>query len=307
MDESRLGRDEQRRQPVRRDRRRGPSTWPTMPTSSGRSPPRGAPSTRPIGRGRRSATGSHSSTGSPTCSSGTGTRSPGLRRSTPARPCARAATTSTTSSRSSATTRASPTRRPVASLRRLARRHQPDRLRADRGMRAHRPVELPAPPDQLEGGAGARRRRHDGPQAGVAHAADDDHPRPELIEEAGVPAGVVNLVLGPGGRVGEALAASPDVDLGQPDGRPRGRPADPPGRRRQRQARRARARWQEPEHRLRRRRLRDRRRQRPDRGVRPQRPGLLGRLPADRRGLDPRPVRRRAGPTRRRDPPGLGP
>ena len=35
----------------------------------------------------------------------------------------------------------------------------------------------------------------------------------ELIEEAGVPAGVVNLVLGPGGRVGEALAASPNVDL----------------------------------------------------------------------------------------------
>jgi len=34
-----------------------------------------------------------------------------------------------------------------------------------------------------------------------------------LIEEAGVPKGVVNLVLGPGGRVGEALAASPDVDL----------------------------------------------------------------------------------------------
>ncbi|HEX5014400.1 MAG TPA: aldehyde dehydrogenase family protein [Candidatus Limnocylindrales bacterium] len=35
----------------------------------------------------------------------------------------------------------------------------------------------------------------------------------KLIEEAGVPKGVVNLVLGPGGRVGEALAASPDVDM----------------------------------------------------------------------------------------------
>jgi betaine-aldehyde dehydrogenase len=35
----------------------------------------------------------------------------------------------------------------------------------------------------------------------------------ELLEEAGVPKGVVNLVLGPGGRVGEALAASPDVDM----------------------------------------------------------------------------------------------
>jgi betaine-aldehyde dehydrogenase len=35
----------------------------------------------------------------------------------------------------------------------------------------------------------------------------------ELLEEAGVPAGVDNLVLGPGGRVGEALAASHGVDM----------------------------------------------------------------------------------------------
>jgi len=34
-----------------------------------------------------------------------------------------------------------------------------------------------------------------------------------LLEEAGVPRGVVNLVLGPGDRVGQALADSPDVDL----------------------------------------------------------------------------------------------
>ena len=34
-----------------------------------------------------------------------------------------------------------------------------------------------------------------------------------LLEEAGVPAGVVNLVLGPGERVGQALGDSPDVDL----------------------------------------------------------------------------------------------
>ena len=35
----------------------------------------------------------------------------------------------------------------------------------------------------------------------------------ELLEEAGAPKGVVNLVLGPGARVGHALAAHPDVDL----------------------------------------------------------------------------------------------
>jgi betaine-aldehyde dehydrogenase len=34
-----------------------------------------------------------------------------------------------------------------------------------------------------------------------------------LLEEAGVPRGVVNLVLGPGSRVGQALADSPEVDL----------------------------------------------------------------------------------------------
>ncbi len=34
-----------------------------------------------------------------------------------------------------------------------------------------------------------------------------------LLEEAGLPDGVVNLVLGPGQRVGQALADSPDVDL----------------------------------------------------------------------------------------------
>ena len=34
-----------------------------------------------------------------------------------------------------------------------------------------------------------------------------------LLEEAGTPRGVVNLVLGPGGRVGQALADSSDVDL----------------------------------------------------------------------------------------------
>jgi betaine-aldehyde dehydrogenase len=34
-----------------------------------------------------------------------------------------------------------------------------------------------------------------------------------LLEEAGIPPGVVNLVLGPGERVGQALADSPDVDL----------------------------------------------------------------------------------------------
>ena len=35
----------------------------------------------------------------------------------------------------------------------------------------------------------------------------------ELLEEAGAPPGVVNLVLGPGARIGQTLAGHPDVDL----------------------------------------------------------------------------------------------
>lgn len=35
----------------------------------------------------------------------------------------------------------------------------------------------------------------------------------KLLDEAGVPPGVANLILGPGSRVGQALADSPDVDL----------------------------------------------------------------------------------------------
>ncbi len=35
----------------------------------------------------------------------------------------------------------------------------------------------------------------------------------EVIHEAGLPAGVFNLVIGPGGEVGEALAKHPDVDM----------------------------------------------------------------------------------------------
>jgi betaine-aldehyde dehydrogenase len=35
----------------------------------------------------------------------------------------------------------------------------------------------------------------------------------KLLEEAGTPPGVVNLILGPGERVGQALADSPDVDM----------------------------------------------------------------------------------------------
>ena len=63
------------------------------------------------------------------------------------------------------------------------------------------------------------------------------------------------------------------------DRRARGGTGAARGRRAQLQEGRPRDGRQEPEHHLRRRRLRDRRRQRPDRGVHPLGPGLLGRLP----------------------------
>ena len=43
---------------------------------------------------------------------------------------------------------------------------------------AHRAVELPAPPAELEDRAGAGRRQHRGHEAGPGHAADRDPPDP---------------------------------------------------------------------------------------------------------------------------------
>ena len=176
---------------------------------------------------------------------------------------------------------------------------QPDRLRAGRGVRADRAVELPAPADELEDRAGPRRRQHRGHEAGPADAA---HARSTSPPARG------------GRRASGRRQPRPRAgDAGRPGARrqPRRRPrlADrwPGGWSRpaprigdQREAGRPRARWQEPQHRLRRRRLRDRRGQRPDGRLRPLRPGLLRGLPGDRPGRDLRPRSSRrsaAGPT----------
>ena len=55
---------------------------------------------------------------------------------------------------------------------------QPDRVRAGRRLRAHRAVELPAPPAELEDRAGARGGQHGGHEAGVGDAAHGDPPDP---------------------------------------------------------------------------------------------------------------------------------
>ncbi len=122
------------------------------------------------------------------------------------------------------------------------------------------------------------------------------------LTDAGLPAGVANLVLGAGARVGPTLTEAPEVDLvsftggarhGSPDHGRRGTDGEED---------RAGARWQEPQRDLRRRRSRRRRRQRPDRRVPGLGAGLLGRLAAGRRGVRARPGGGRACPPGSRDP-----
>ena len=69
------------------------------------------------------------------------------------------------------------------------------------------PVELPDPDGQLEARAGARRRQHVHPQAGQLDRRSRAIRLGELALEAGFPAGVVNVVTGPGGTAGAAIAA----------------------------------------------------------------------------------------------------
>ena len=115
-----------------------------------------------------------------------------------------------------------------------------------------------------------------------------------LLEEAGLPAGVGNLVLGAGPQRRRAARRGPARRPGLVHRRPRDRPAADGRRRRHGEEGRPRARRQEPQHRLRRRRPRRRPRLRAHRRLPALRPGLLGRRAAAGRGVDPRPLRRRA-------------
>ena len=168
-------------------------------------------------------------------------------------------------------------------------RPEPDRLRAGRRVRADRAVELPAPPDELEDRAGAGRRNTAVMKPASYTPLTDDPPDPPARGGRRHRRGVVNLVLGPGRARRPGAGRQPRRRPHLADRRARRRPGAAARRGGQRQAGRPRARRQEPEHRLRRRRLRDGRRQRPDRGLRPFRPGLLGGLPGDRPGRDLRP------------------
>ena len=150
------------------------------------------------------------------------------------------------SSASSASTRSASTSSPTSSPRRWARRcgwrrprrprpgsatshqtldvladfefeetagHDADRARADRRLRLHHAVELADQPDRLQGRPGARRRLHDGAEAVARSRRSNAIIFAEILDEAGVPAGVFNLVNGDGATVGAALSSHPDVDM----------------------------------------------------------------------------------------------
>ena len=115
-----------------------------------------------------------------------------------------------------------------------------------------------------------------------------------LLAEAGLPAGVGNLVLGAGATAGAPLSTDPRVDMvsftgGLETGRRIAAAAAATVKKVALELGR-----QEPQHRVRRRRPRGRPRLRAHRRVPALRAGLLGRRAAARRGVGPRHVRRRA-------------
>ena len=98
-----------------------------------------------------------------------------------------------------------------------------------------------------------------------------------LVEEAGVPPGVVNILLGTGPAVGAPLTAHPDVDMVSFTGGLATGQAIIRASARDREAGRGGAGRQESQHRICRRRFRDRRRQRPHRRLPALRPGAARR------------------------------
>ena len=88
-----------------------------------------------------------------------------------------------------------------------------DPARADRRVRPDHAVELAGQPDHVQGRAGARGGLHHGAEADGGRAAQRASCSRRSSHEAGVPAGVFNLVNGDGPTVGQAIASHPGVDM----------------------------------------------------------------------------------------------
>ena len=187
---------------------------------------------------------------------------------------------------------------------------------AGRRRRRHHAVELPAAPDRGQGRLRHGRRAARWCSSPARSRPLDAFILAEVIDDAGLPAGVFNLVTGTGPEVGEAIAAHPGDRHGVVHRLDPGRQAGGRGRRAVAQAGRARAGrqvGQRAARRPRRRRLRAgrarRHRQglpqlgpdlhRPDPHAGPDRPAGRRRAHRGRRGRDQVPARRTRSPTAR--------
>ena len=92
-------------------------------------------------------------------------------------------------------------------------RRDPDRQGADRRLRPDHALELADQPDRLQGGPGARHRLHHGAEAVGRWRRSRGYIWAEIMDAAGVPAGVFNMVNGDGAGVGAAISSHPGVDM----------------------------------------------------------------------------------------------
>jgi succinate-semialdehyde dehydrogenase/glutarate-semialdehyde dehydrogenase len=100
---------------------------------------------------------------------------------------------------------------------------------ADRCVRGDHAVELSERNDHPQSGSGARRRLHDGDQAGDIHAVLGAC-LCELAERAGIPKGVINVVTGSSGPIGNELTTTRSCASSLSQARPSRQAVDGPVR-----------------------------------------------------------------------------
>ena len=164
--------------------------------------------------------------------------------------------------------------------------------RAARRRRGDRAVEFSAAARRVEGGAGARVPATPSILKPASQTPLTALALGELAVEVGLPAGVLNVITGPGATVGQAIVEHPGIDkIAFTGDTSTGREHHADGRRHA-QAHHARARRQVAEHRVSRRRPRRRGARRDDRHLLRQGRSLRRRIAAARRQVDQGPVHR---------------